>query len=306
MVIHEKNQRKYIKKLLIKITRYFYTKWYMSSPLINKYTFNINDAVYEMGGYKMEKIKQYVYENAFTHENLWLVYEVIKDYKNIVELLIYLSPRSCHSPEHILLNILRYSSKIRILNTDIPGVYRIFPIDYEKIPASKEEIIRAIKTFIRSYILLIFDIDKTPRTLTELYQLFIREEISYSTANEYMIIDLLMKERKYEITEIISLISSNSINTPEEIFIDIIKNDYNRFYRMIDDYYGSKGWSEDERLKACIKLYDIYLHEKESCKAESLGDIILENLDNSRFSKKQKSSLRRIILRNKERLNYGV
>src|SRR5690554_4392862 len=305
MEIYGKTKKRYINKVLIKITRRHYITWLTASSIINGYSFNVINAVYQMEQYRMEKIKQYVFENAFLHNNLWLIYEEIKDFKIIEDLLIYLSPKKCYCPEVFLLDILRNSGKVRILNTDYPGVYQIYP-DYNKIPNSKEEIIRAIKTFVRYYTLMVFDIEKKPMTLNELYRLFINEDKPYSYAREYKIIELLMNDKRYSIKDILMLTVGNGINTPEEKFIDIIKDDYNHFYRIVDEYYGSKKWKDEEKVKAYIKLYDIFIHSKNPKKADELGDIILENLNKSKLNERQRRSLRRIILRNKERVNNGV
>lgn len=133
MGVVEREESRYIYRLLVRITRYFYAQWYLSSEEITNFNFDAREAVYSMGRYKMEKIKQYVYENAFVHEKLWAVYDEIKDLKEVADLLLYLSSNSCHCPEHILLTILRCSKHIRILNTGIPGVYRILPVDEKTI-----------------------------------------------------------------------------------------------------------------------------------------------------------------------------
>jgi hypothetical protein len=306
MTVYEGNKRKYIIKVLISITRHHYIKWLTASSIFNEYSFNVSDAVYQMGQLKMEQVKQYVFENAFLHKNLWFIYEEIKGFKEIADLLMYLSPRICYCPEVILLDILRSSRKIRIINTNNPGIYQIYPIYYDKLPSSREEMVRAIKIFIRSYVLLVFDIEKRPITLSELYQLFIREEKPYTSAREYKVIELLIKDKDYSIKDILLLIDSNGISTPEELFTDIVKHDYNHFFRMIDDYYGSKEWKEEERIRAYIKLYDIYAHSENPQKAAELGNIILENLNKSNLNERVQKSLRRIILRNKERVTYGV
>lgn len=132
----EREEERYIYNFLEKITDCFYAEWYLCSEEISNFNIDIHEAVYNMGRYKMEKIKQYVYENAFIHEKLWTVYEEIKDFKEVADLLVYLSSNPCHCPEQTLLNILRCSKNIRILNTDVPGVYRILPV-YEQIPALK-------------------------------------------------------------------------------------------------------------------------------------------------------------------------
>ena len=309
MRVPEREESRYIYRFLVRITRYFYAQWYLSSEELNRYRINICEAVYSMGRYKMEKIKQYVYENAFIHEKLWTVYEEIKDFKEVADLLAYLSVNCCHSPEHTLLHILRCSNKIRILNTDNPGVYLIYPVAPEKLPDTREGLVTIIKNFVRSYVLLILDINKEAMSLYDLYCLFIKEEYSYANASDYIFIKSLMEKKQLNMEDILLLANAGGINTAEGIFKDIIKTDYNRFYRIIDDYYGSKNWNDNEKIMAYIKLYDIYIRGKNARdidRAIVLGDYILANIDRGVLHERQKASLRRIILRNKERLSYGI
>ncbi len=306
MNINENNRQRYIEKVLIKITKYYYIEWLLSSSVYKKYTFNVNDAVSRMSLLKMEQIKQCVLENAYFHSNLWIIYEEIKGFKKITDLLLYLAPNYNSSPEIVLLDLIRSSNRVRIVNTDTdnPDIYRIYPIDYSKTFTSKEDIVGAFKTFMRSYVLFIFDIEKVPRSLTELFQFFINEQKPYSSARHYNVIELLIKDN-YTVKEILKLACEGMTN-PEYFFKDVIKHDYNHFFRMIDDYYGSKEWTLENKIKAYIKLYDIYSHGNKSEKTEELGSFILENLNEGSFDERFKRSIRRIILRNTERGNYGI
>lgn len=304
MKINGNNKNRYTKKILVKITKYYFIEWLIYSSVLKNYHFNVNDAVSRMSSLKMEQIKQCVLENAYFHSNLWFIYEEIKGFKKITDLLLYLAPNYNSSPETVLLDLIRSSNRVRIVNTDNPDIYRIYPIDYSKTFTSKEDIVGAFKTFMRSYVLFIFDIEKVPRSLTELYQFFLNEQKPYSSARHYKVIELLIKDN-YTVKELLNLACEDMTN-PEYFFKDVIKHDYNHFFRMIDDYYGSKEWTLEDEIKAYIKLYDIYSHGNKSEKTEELGSFILENLNKGSFGERFKRSIRRIILRNRERGNYGI
>ncbi len=293
MEITSNNKEKYIKKVLILALKSYCFRWLGEGPFNSG--FNIERTVNQYDQLKMEQIKQYVYEQCFYHDNLWCVYEEIKDFKDIKDLLYYLAPRDYYNPESTLLSILRNSGKINIVNKEKSNRYFLKNNNTEDLPASRDEITRNLKTFIRSYVELIFIIEKQAFTLDDLYQYFRQEKVEYNSAKKNQIFLLLMDKKEKSIEEILSLIEGSVLKTPTQIFKDLIKTDYNRFIHIVDNYYGSKSWDNEAQLNAYLKLFDIYRQDSE--KAHELGKITLDLLEKSNFDERKKRRFSRLIKR---------
>ncbi len=293
MRISNKNRKRYIKRvLLIALKKYCYM-WLGETPYCS--SFNLKNAVNRCSKIKMNQIKQYIYEKSFIHDNAWFVYDEIKNFEDIKDLLYYLAPKDCYDPESTLLHILRNSKGIKVVNKKRENRYYLRELK-GILPISSKEMVVDLKIYILSYVELLLIIKKRSLTLDELYNFFCKEEVKYNTAKNNEMF-LYLKERKEKsIDEILNYINDDDLKQPDEIFQNLIKHDYKRFRHIIDDYYGSKKWAIDVKFKAYLKLFDIYKSDK--VKANKLGKIVLKLLEKSNLNNNKKRRLRRLIKRN--------
>ncbi len=294
MEITSKNKERYIKRVLIIALKNYCYNWLNETSYRN--SFAIENVTKLCSKYRMRQVKQYIYENCFLHKNVWHVYERIKYFIDIRDLLYYLAPKNYYNPESTLLYILRNSKTFAIVNKQTDNRYYLRDNSKDNIPHISKELTRDLKIFIHSYVELLLNIKKEPFTLGELYSFFVNEELEYNLAkNKHVFLYLKEKESK-NINEILRLISEDNLKSVDEIFKELIKYDYKRFVHMIDNYYGSKKWNKNVQFKAYLKLFDIYRRDKE--KARKLGKLTLQLMEESDLNNKQMKKIRRIIKRN--------
>ncbi|MFW6377710.1 MAG: hypothetical protein ACOCZ5_03590, partial [bacterium] len=269
MKITLQNKKRYIRRVLTSAIKKHYSRWIGRQPFRNYFT--LKEAVNSCSRLKMETIKDYIYESSYLHKNLWHVFKEIEDFRDIKDLLYYISLKSCYSPETILLQILRENKDFYIKNGDEGQVYLISS-GVMTVIEDTDDLGPKIKTFIRYYTKLLLEIKKSPKTLRQLYHMFINKELSYDSARYGDIVLEIMKHNQKSIEEVIELISDDGLQSAKEIYLEIVRKDHNHFYRIIDDYYGSKDWDEELQFKGYFKLFDKYLYEKEYEKANQLGE----------------------------------
>jgi hypothetical protein len=89
--------------------------------------------------------------------------------------------------------------------------------------------------------------------------------------------------------------------TPKKIFIEQIKKDYSRFYKIFENYYGLKSWNKDTKFEAYLKLFDHLLQNKEKDKYSYLGKEVLDlmpKVDKSKFNTNRlEKNIKRILER---------
>lgn len=123
MVITEKNKKEYVRRTVKEVIKKLSYKW-MTDENYGKGC-HIEKAVNECSRAKMIQIKQIIYEASYLHENLWVVYEEIKDFRDIKELLNYISDVNYYDPATILLNLVRCSRNLNVRNDKKVNSYRI-------------------------------------------------------------------------------------------------------------------------------------------------------------------------------------
>ncbi|MFW5987991.1 MAG: hypothetical protein ACOCQA_00970 [bacterium] len=297
MEVNYKNKETYIRRILATLIRNYSFKWLADDIFHSK--FDINKAVNKCSKFKMEQIKTYVYEKTLYNDNYWYIFLAIRDFKDIKDLLKYVSPYSYYRPEEIFLNIIRKSGKVNVQNTEEHGMYYIKYKGDKKMSYSQDEIVTSLKTFFRSYIELLLNIKKLPYNLDDLYNFFIVEEIQYSNAKNSSVFIYLKDYKKKTVKEIIKMISKDNLQSANEVFIKNIKIDHNRFYRIAEDYYGSKKWNAEVKFKADLKLFDKYRKENKQI-ASLLGSRLLEKLEESSLTNMEKGMVKRLVKKNME------
>ncbi len=253
MRIDYHNQERYIKKTLTKIIRKMCYNWLIDDyPLTSR--FRLNKAVHDRGKVKMEQVKRCVYEEVFLHENAWKIHDKIKDFQVLDDLLNYLADEKYCNPEHVLLDIIRATNGLLIMNDEERDCYYVKKIYQDNLPASKEELKTDIKKFIISYVRIVFDIKKTVLSLNDLYQALIQEEIPYSAAREGRYIEELSRMNNLAMKEIIMLANEGKWLAPFAIFSDIITHDYHHFKKVKENYYLCKDWDEELMETICQEI----------------------------------------------------
>lgn len=295
MEITLKNRKRYIRKVLKHVLKKYYFKWLGKKPFRTYFT--LEEAVNVCSKAKINIIKEYIYENSYLHKNLWYVYQEIKYFHDIKDLLYYISLKSCYNAETILLQILRGSKNFYIKNGDDGQTYLINTGVRDELEHT-DDLESKIKTFVRYYTKLLLNIKKRPKLIHELYNLVINEELSYDSARNGDIILEIINQNHKSIEDLIKLTSDDNLKYTEEIFSEIIRKDHNHFFRIIDDYYGSKDWDQELKFRGYFKLFDQYHYEKKYEKANILGGKVLEFLENSGLSDRQKDRIQRLIKKN--------
>ncbi len=297
MKITESNKQRYIKKVLKMVLKKHCYSWLGEEPMYS--SFDLKNAVNQNQEIKMDQIKTYIRGNCCIHENLWHVYEEIKNFKKFKDLLYYLAPRDYYNSRATLLLILRDSHKVKVVNKIEENRYYFTEV-VDNIPESKEELLRDLKIYIRSHIQILLDIKKEPLNLDKLYDLFVKEEEEYDSGKKSQVFMLLYENKGKSVNEILLLINENNLKTPKVIFKHLIKADHNRFSRIIDEYYASENWNKNVHFKANLKLYDKYYHEKKYNKADELRRKVLQHLEETNLDKHQKKRIKRLITGHKK------
>ena len=123
MVINEQNKEEYVRRAVRKVVKNFSHQWMRGEG--SRRLCNVEKAINDCSKAKMDQIKQCIYEASYLHENLWYAYEEIKDFHDIRELLDYLSEKSHYDPATTLLQLVRCSRDMRVMNDKSCNSYKI-------------------------------------------------------------------------------------------------------------------------------------------------------------------------------------
>mgnify|MGYP006288036429 CR=1 FL=1 len=319
MEITDRNKDRYIRYVLKILIRYYSYKWLGDKPFnsgfipeaaVNKWsTIKINPITPHFGRNPVYKPRPGWLAGVILllfapkkiekkHNSEHFIYNEIRYFNDIKDLLNYLAPKPYYTPGSTLIYISRQSKKINIKYKEESFKYFIEDRGEIELPDSKGEMVSSLKTFFRSYALLLLDMKKEPLTINQLYQSLLDEEIQYMMAKNSEIVMYLIQEKNKTIKEILKTAGQNSLKSPSEIFRYLITHDYNRFTKLIDDYYLSKKWDDEIKFKAYLKIYDKYYHENKYNKANQLGDVILDLLDSSGLNESKKNRIKRLIQKN--------
>ena len=293
------NSEKYVKRILIKLLKNYVLEWLGATEY--RSTFNLKDSVDYCGQHKMELIKYHVESLMEYNDKIEYVYETIIDFNNFRDLLNYLSPRSYDTAESTLLEFLRNHEKITIVEHNENDNFKFYLTDELDEYKEEKEKIKSLSVYFRSYIEILLDIKKEAFDFDQLYKFLLDEEISYNLAKNHQDFLYFRKEKSYDIPEILKLIEDEKVITPKKIFINQIKKDYNRFYRIFDNYYGSETWNTDTKFQVYLKLFDKFYQNKNKEKYKHLGKKVLDiipQIDKKQFEKKRlEKNIKRILER---------
>ena len=293
------NSEKYTKRVLKKLLNNYVLEWLGTSEF--RSTFNLKDAVDYCGQHKMELIIYHVESLMEENSSLEVVYEKILDFRDFRDLLNYLSPHTYDTAESTLLDFLRSYDKITIIEHQENDTFKFYLTDEIDEYREENERIANLSIFFRSFTEILLDIKKEAFNFDELYEFILEEEISYDSAKNYQDFLYFKKEKSYTIPEIIKLIEEEKVMTPKKIFIEQIKRDHYRFYKIIEDYYGLKGWNQETEFQVYLKLFDKFLQNKNKEKYKYLGKKVLDlipKVDKSKFkTKRLEKNIKRILER---------
>jgi len=295
MRINQYNEERYTKKVLIFLIKKLILNWLGEYP--NYFQIDLSDLAKNCGRYKMELIKKHIIYLMKEKENLWYVYDTIKDFYEFEELLNFLAPTSYYSPEGTLLYYLRRHKKINVKFDESRSHYSFSIVDDKKIPCTTKEQKSNISVFFRSYTEILLDIKKSAYHFDTLLNWVVNEEIDYSLAKNNEIFFLFYKKQGYDVVEVLKLLDSDGLKTPKEIYIEQIKRDHHRFYKIIDNYYGLKSWSRESNFKVHIELFDRIYQDQDEEYIDLLGYKVLELLPDSSLSDREKKQIKNLITR---------
>jgi hypothetical protein len=299
MYVDSINQEKFIKRILRKLLKKYVLEWLGATEFRSK--FNLKDAVDYCGQHKMELITYHVESLMEENSKLEYVYERILEFKDFRDLLNYLSPRSYDTAESTLLDLLRNHEKITIIEHDEDDTFKFYLTQELDEYREETEKIANLSVYFRSYVEILLDVKKEAYNFEQLYEFLLDEEISYDLAKNHQDFLYFRKEKAYSVPEILKLIEGEKIMTPKKIFIEQIKKDYSRFYKIFENYYGLKSWNKDTKFEAYLKLFDHLLQNKEKDKYSYLGKEVLDlmpKVDKSKFNTNRlEKNIKRILER---------
>lgn len=293
------NSEKYTKRVIKKLLNNYVLRWLGETEF--RSTFNLKNSVDYCGQHKMELIIYHVESLMEENKKLEIVYERIIDFIDFRDLLNYLSPHSYDTAESTLLEILRNHKKITIIEHQEDDSFKFYLTDEMDKYREENERIANLSIFFRSYIEILLDIKKEAFNFDQLYNFLLDEELSYDSAKNYQDFLYFRKEKSYTIPEILKLIEGEKIMTPKKIFISQIKIDHNRFYKIIDNYYGLKSWDQENEFQVYLKLFDKFLQNKDKDKYQYLGKKVLDfiaKVDKSKFkTERLERNIKRVLER---------
>ncbi len=299
MYVDSINSEKYTKRILTKLLKNYVLEWLGATDY--RSTFNLKDAVDYCGQHKLELITYHVESLMEENSSLEVVYERILDFRDFRDLLNYLSPHTYDTAESTLLDFLRNHKKITIVEHNENDTFKFYLTDELNEYREEAEKIANLSLYFRSYIEILLDIKKEAFNFDELYEFLLEEEISYDLAKNHQDFLYFRKEKSYTVSEILKLIEGEKIVTPKKIFINQMKKDYNRFYKIFDNYYGLKSWNQETEFQVYLKLFDKFLQNKKKEKYKYLGKKVLDLLpkvNNSKFNTERlEKNIKRILER---------
>jgi len=289
---------KYTKRVLKKLLKKYVLEWLGSTEF--RSTFNLKESVNYCGQHKMELITYHIESLMEENRRLETVYEKIIEFKDFRDLLNYLSPHPYDTAESTLLDLLRNHKKITIIEHQKNDTFKFYLTDEISEYREETERIANLSVFFRSYIEVLLDIKKEAYNFDQLYEFLLEEEINYDSAKNYQDFLYFKKEKAYSVAEILKLLENKKIMTPKKIFIEQIKKDHNRFYKIIKDYYGLRYWDSEAEFRAQLKLFDNF-YQAGNKKYLELGEQLLELLKKVNKPENEKKRLERTINRVLER-----
>lgn len=293
------DSEKYTKRILTKLLKNYVLEWLGATEF--RSTFNLKDAVDYCGQHKMELITYHVESLMEENSRLEQVYEKILNFRDFRDLLNYLSPHTYDTAESTLLDFLRNHEKITIIEHEADDTFKFYLTEELTEYREEAEKIANLSIYFRSFVEILLDIKKEVFSFDELYEFLLEEEISYDLPKNNQDFLYFRKEKSYNIPEILKLIEGEKITTPKKIFIYQIKKDHNRFYKIFDNYYGSKCWNTETKFQAYLKLFDKFLQNKNKEKYKYLGKKVLDlipRVDKSKYkTKRLEKNIKRILER---------
>lgn len=299
MNICPENSNRYTRRVLQIILKKYLFDWIGQFPNLN--TIKLSDVVYNFGEHKMNQIKFRVSALLSYNENIEYVYDKVDEFKDLKDLLIYLSPKDYYTPESVLLY---YLNKIDYLNIEVcedSCNYKFRTIEPYVLKDLDDKKLSELSIYFRSYAEILLDIKKITYSFDKLYNWLLDQEIDYDMPKNKEIFLHFYNKKEYSIKEILKLLSPNQFKAAKEIFIEQIKKDHNRFYKIIDNYYGLKDWNKNIEFNAYLKLFDMYYQQNQKEKYEQAGQKVLELLNIVDKSQNEKKRLEKIIKRILER-----
>ncbi|CCU78663.1 hypothetical protein HSACCH_00802 [Halanaerobium saccharolyticum subsp. saccharolyticum DSM 6643] len=298
MYVDTAYSEKYTKRVLKKLLKKYVLEWLGSTEF--RSTFNLKESVDYCGQHKVELITYHVESLMEENRSLEYVYEKILEFKDFRDLLNYLSPHPYDTAESTFLELLRNHEKITIVEHRENDTFKFYLTDEISEYREETERITNLSVFFRSYIEILLDIKKEAFHFDELYEFLLDQEISYDSAKNYQDFLYFRKEKAYSVSEILKLLEEEKIMTPKKIFIEQIKKDHNRFFKIIKDYYGLRYWNPEAEFRAYLKLFDNFYQEGNKNYLE-LGKNVLELLEKVDKPEKEKNRLEKTINRVLER-----
>ena len=299
MYINSIDSEKYSKRILTKLLKSYVLEWLGATEF--RSTFNLKDAVDYCGQHKMELITYHVESLMEENSRFEHVYEKIINFRDFRDLLNFLSPHPYDTAESTLLEFLRNHEKITIIEHEADDTFKFYLTEELNEYREEAEKITNLSVYFRSFVEILLDIKKEIFSFDELYEFLLEEEISYDLPRNYQDFLYFRKEKSYDVPEILKLIEGEKITTPKKIFRDQIKKDYNRFYKIFDNYYGSRSWNRDAKFQAYLKLFDEFLQNKNKEKYKYLGKKVLDlipKVDKSKYkTERLEKNIKRILER---------
>lgn len=111
-------------KILSEILEKYVFSWICNSSIGSD--INLSEVIDNYGHKKMELIKYEVESKIEKDNNIEFIYEEIKDFYELRDLLKYLSPKSYDTSESTLLDFIRDSNKIMIVEHKKDDIYKCY------------------------------------------------------------------------------------------------------------------------------------------------------------------------------------
>jgi len=299
MYIDSMNTEKYNKEIIIQSLKKYIVEWLSDTGY--RSTFDLKETIDYCGQHKINMIIYDIESLMEEDENYESVYEKIIEFRDLRGLLNYLSPRAYDTAESTLLDIIRDYNKITIIEHKKNDKFKFYLTEELNKYVEESEKISNLSIYFRSYIEILLDIKKEAYNFEQLYEFLLEEEISYDLAKNYNDFLYFRKEKSYSVPEILKLLEDEEVLTPQMIFINQIKKDHNRFYKIIDNYYGLEKWNIDAKFQAYLKLFDKFLQNKNKENYKYMGKKVLDILPKVNDSKFNINRLEKNIKRILER-----
>ena len=158
MCLESINSEKYIKNFLIEILKKYVVEWLGSTEF--RSSFKLKDAVDYCGQHKIGLIIYHVESLMEENSELEYVYERILEFRDLRDLLNYLSPHSYDTAESTFLEILRDHEKITIIEHSEDDTFKFYLTKELDKYIEESEKISELSIYFRSYIEILLDVKK--------------------------------------------------------------------------------------------------------------------------------------------------